>query len=235
MKSLSPKGKVTFCRKEKAIWSNTSMDQILHNWSPFPNWTLLHNRIWLYTQLREFPLIISNGCVMPTKDAYSSGRLVTSLVTSISFETSSGDSLLALLGFWKKHRLDPTLCYGSIVGATVALHQFFCILHSSLAETVLQETTRIKARVDSWEKPIVGVLVRWEKKEEIWLGPMTKAPTPAEMSNGQSDNTNNATKSSITQRLRTDLGRSVGVTTATQLVWLTWFTGPTFQLPATTV
>ena len=30
----------------------------------------------------------------------------------------------------------------------------------------------------------------------------------------------NATKSSITQRLRVDLGRSVGVTTATQLVWL---------------
>ena len=27
-------------------------------------------------------------------------------------------------------------------------------------------------------------------------------------------------KSSITQRLRTDLGRSVGVTTATQLLWL---------------
>ena len=50
---------------------------------------------------------------------------------------------------------------------------------------------------------------------------MTKAPTPTEMSKGQSDNTNNATKSSITQRLRTDLGRSVGVTTATQLVWLT--------------
>ena len=42
-------------------------------------------------------------------------------------------------------------------------------------------------------------------------------------------------KSSIKQRLRTDLGRSVGVTTATQLVWLTWFTGPTFPLPATAV
>ena len=50
---------------------------------------------------------------------------------------------------------------------------------------------------------------------------MTKAPTPTEMSKGQSYNTNNATKNSITQRLRTDLGRSVGVTTATQLVWLT--------------
>ena len=49
---------------------------------------------------------------------------------------------------------------------------------------------------------------------------MTKAPTPAEISKRQSDNTNNATKSSITQRLQTDLGRSVGVTTATQLVSL---------------
>ena len=42
-------------------------------------------------------------------------------------------------------------------------------------------------------------------------------------------------KSSITQRLWTDLGRSVGVATATRLVWFTWFTGPTFQLPATAV
>ena len=50
---------------------------------------------------------------------------------------------------------------------------------------------------------------------------MTKAPTPTEMSKGQNDNTNNVTKSSIKQQLRTDLGRSVGVTTATQLVWLT--------------
>ena len=32
------------------------------------------------------------------------------------------------------------------------------------------------------------------KKEEIWPSPMTKAPTPTEMSKGQSDNTNNATK-----------------------------------------
>ena len=46
-----------------------------------------------------------------------------------------------------------------------------------------------------------------------------KAPTPTEISKGQSDNTNNATKKSIKQGLRTDLGRSLGVTTATQLVW----------------
>ena len=63
-----------------------------------------------------------------------------------------------------------------------------------------------------------------EKKEEIWLSPMTKAPTPAKISKGQSDNTQKRKKrhkNSITQRLRTDLGRSIGVTTATQLVWLT--------------
>ena len=50
---------------------------------------------------------------------------------------------------------------------------------------------------------------------------MTKAPKPTEMSKGQSDNTHNATRSSIKQRLQTDLGRTVGVTTANQLVWLT--------------
>ena len=60
---------------------------------------------------------------------------------------------------------------------------------------------------------------------------MTKAPSPAEMSKGQSDNTNNATKSLITQRLRTDLGRSVGVTTATQLVWFTGFTSAQWPRP----
>ena len=41
----------------------------------------------------------------------------------------------------------------------------------------------------------------------------------------QHDNTKTPPKSSITQRLRTDLGRSVGVAIATQLVWLKWFTG----------
>ena len=65
-----------------------------------------------------------------------------------------------------------------------------------------------------------------DKKEEIWPSPITKAPIPTEISKGQNDHTNNATKSSIKKRLRTDLGRSVGVTTATKLVWLTWFTGP---------
>ena len=49
---------------------------------------------------------------------------------------------------------------------------------------------------------------------------MTKAPTPTEKSEKQRDNTKAAPKTSITQQLRTDLGRSVGVTEATKLVWL---------------
>ena len=52
---------------------------------------------------------------------------------------------------------------------------------------------------------------REEKKEDIWLSPMTKAPIPTEKSKKQRNNTKTPPKTSITQRLRTDLGPSVGV------------------------
>ena len=55
-----------------------------------------------------------------------------------------------------------------------------------------------------------------EKREEIGLSPMTKALTPTSKFKKQRDNTKTPLKTSITQRLRTDLGRSVGVTIATQ-------------------
>ena len=81
-----------------------------------------------------------------------------------------------------------------------------------------------------------GNILSEEKKEEIWLSPMTKAPKPTEMPIGQSHNTNNATKkfdyTAVADQLRT---ASLSNYTATQLVWLTWFTGPTFPLPATAV
>ena len=62
-----------------------------------------------------------------------------------------------------------------------------------------------------------------EKREEIWLSPMAKAPTTIEKSNKQHDNIKTPPKTLITQRLRTDLGRSVGVTAVTPLVWLNRF------------
>ena len=64
----------------------------------------------------------------------------------------------------------------------------------------------------------------YEKKEEIWLSPVTKTPTPTEQSKKQRDNMKTPPKTLITQLLRTDLGRPVGVTAVTQLVWLNRFT-----------
>ena len=76
----------------------------------------------------------------------------------------------------------------SSVGVTVTVHQFNCISH------LLKWTCDLPQ-------------LQQEKKEEIWLSPMTKAPTPTEMSKGQSDNTNNATKkfdyTAVADRLRT--------------------------------
>ena len=63
-----------------------------------------------------------------------------------------------------------------------------------------------------------------KKKNEIWLSPMTKTLIRTENSTTNWQH-KDATKTSITQRLRTDLGRSIGVTTAIQLVWLNRFTG----------
>ena len=60
---------------------------------------------------------------------------------------------------------------------------------------------------------------------------MTKAPTTAEISTGQRDNTNNATKSSSTlaDRLRTVSWSNYGYPTGV----VNRFTGSTFPLPAT--
>ena len=54
----------------------------------------------------------------------------------------------------------------------------------------------------------------------IWQKPLNSPKNPKRY-----DNTKTPPKTSITQRLRTDLGRSVGVTIATELVWLKRFTG----------
>ena len=62
-------------------------------------------------------------------------------------------------------------------------------------------------------------------KDDILLSPMTKALTPTEHFKKQSDNTKTPPKHSITQRLRTDLGRSVGVEKANLLVRLNRITG----------
>ena len=63
----------------------------------------------------------------------------------------------------------------------------------------------------------------FEKKKEIWLSPMTKAPTPTVQYKIIVTTQTTSQKTLITQQIRTDLGRLVGVTTATPLVWLNRF------------
>ena len=63
------------------------------------------------------------------------------------------------------------------------------------------------------------------EKNPIWLSPMTKALRYQQKIQQPTDNTKTPPKISITQRLRTDLGRSVGVTTAIQLMRLNCFIG----------
>ena len=66
------------------------------------------------------------------------------------------------------------------------------------------ETKRRRSDPVLWQKPL--------HEQKCQKGKVTTQTTPR--------------KSSIKQQLRTDLGRSVGVTRATQLVWLTLFTDP---------
>ena len=73
-----------------------------------------------------------------------------------------------------------------------------------------------------------------EKKKEIRPSPMTKPPMPTENSKTKGQHTN-ATKTSITQRLRTDLGRSVGVTSHPTGVVKPVYGYPTFPLTAKAV
>ena len=54
---------------------------------------------------------------------------------------------------------------------------------------------------------------------------MTKALTCTETPKKQSDNTKTPPKTSITQQIHTNLGKSVEVTTSTKKVWLNRFTG----------
>ena len=93
---------------------------------------------------------------------------------------------------------------------------------SSLHVTALDQSYFFIRHIDFMRKRKRSDSVLWQKplhQQKCQKGKVTTQTTPQ--------------KRSITQRLRTDLGRSVGVTIATQLVWFTGFTGPTFPLTAT--
>ena len=68
-------------------------------------------------------------------------------------------------------------------------------------------------------------LDRVEKGKDLTQSYYKKKPYTKEKSKKQYDNTKTLPKTSVTQRLRTDLEWPDWVTTATQLVWLNRFTG----------
>ena len=90
------------------------------------------------------------------------------------------------------------------------------------AMTILSNTKYCKIAI-VWSAVPVIICFSKEKKEEIWLSPMTKAPTPEEMSKGQSDNTNNATKkfdyTAVADRLRTVSWSNYGKKDKMSIFW----------------
>ena len=68
--------------------------------------------------------------------------------------------------------------------------------HCLKVRTLTNENGRYIMTLNDIDIINICLMIFWsiDKKGKIWLSPMTKAPTPTEMSKGQSDNTNNATK-----------------------------------------
>ena len=104
--------------------------------------------------------------------------------------------------YWPDCKAIPAyfVCTVMILASCVA-----CDLRSTLVELESRGQKRKKKRYDS-------------------ISPVTKTPTPTEQFKKQRDNIKTPPKTLITQLLQTDLGRSVGVTVVTQLVWLNRFT-----------
>ena len=112
------------------------------------------------------------------------------------------------------------------------INGYFIIKRNALSSFISFETTGMVGL--AWSSfHIVSILdiaiySKRKKKEKrkrsdsvLWQKPFHRQKNPK--SNVTTQRT--PPKTSITQRLRTDLGRSAGVTIATQLVWLNHFTG----------
>ena len=69
------------------------------------------------------------------------------------------------------------------------MHQLFSVLHFKLYSQKKKETMGWNEVDNSYNIQHINMKFKREKKEEIWLSPMTKAPTPTEKSKKQRDNT----------------------------------------------
>ena len=137
------------------------------------------------------------------------------IVTPLTGSTQSNDGYLLQIPIWQKDlgRCQETLreswrdtgSSGDLPWGILRGHLVICgsgisrFWHQCVDRTLGPEWSRC------FPVGLRCVLIIEEKKEEIWLNPMTKAPTPSEKKNKkQRYNTYTPPKTTITQRLRTD-------------------------------
>ena len=106
----------------------------------------------------------------------------------------------------------------------------FILVKDSTFSTVYGWLRLIRSILRASKFSVCKIYWNKEKKKEIWPSPMTKPPIPTENSKTKGQHTQKPPKTSITQRLRTDLGRSVGVTSNPTGVVKPVYGIPTFPL-----
>ena len=179
-------------------WPNTvspCIYQALHYLvTLLPKWTLLPSFTLFLTKFREVSIEQLQRVRHAKRIRLLSGHLVL-FHMGLACIRILWPSLLNLSCFWTLNLEQSSFLQFALV-YSVRLETFLC------TDFVKEdEKKRKRKRSDSvlWQKPL--------HQQKCQKGKVTTQTTPQ--------------KSSIKQRLRTDLGRSVGVTTATQLVWLT--------------
>ena len=138
---------------------------------------------------------------------------------------------MSLSSYWYSIRFECRLFPSIFVGVMSLLDLRILAIHS------FPQYSPTCFDILSWNFACLFLLIniRSEKKKEIWPSPMTKPPIPTEYSKTKGQHTQTPPKTSITQRLRTDLGRSVGVTSNPTGVVKPVYGIPTFPLTAKAV
>ena len=109
--------------------------------------------------------------------------------------------------FWNLHGSDvfthrQKLCKPEIIFKSTQVNFFY----SKNMMSFLNYVTAMLRDLSAWHSSYN------EKNEEIWLSPMTKAPTPTEKAKKQCENTQTPPKTSISQPLRTNNSHPTSVT-----------------------
>ena len=130
-----------------------------------------------------------------------------------NFKVRKHDKILKKVWSQQIKYMLPSSTFVLVEFEVVRTQHFSTIWHAVngclLVETLVSNTSSCEGS-SCWDqsRPFLHSILG----EKGRVSPMTKAPTPTEISKKHRDHIKTEPKTSITQRLRTDLGRSVGVT-----------------------